>query len=78
MNSNEKRTVLALLPCVDLCPVVQSIVSLTSSLVVKMLLAIVSTVSNSQIILVENVSSFCKCKSYSHFFLQKYQRICHI
>ena len=43
--------------------VVQSIVSLTSSLVVKMLTVLVSTISNSQVFLVK-----CKCKSYSHFF----------
>ena len=49
-------------------PVVQSIVSLMSSLVVKMLTIQVSTISNSQIFLLENLSSFCKCKSYSHFF----------
>ena len=49
-------------------PVVQSILSLTSSLVVKMLTALVSTVSNSVIFAEKNVSSFCKCKSYSHFF----------
>ena len=41
-------------------PVVQSIISLTSSLVVK------STISNSKVFLPKNVSSFCK--SYSHFF----------
>ena len=45
---------------------VQSIVSLPSSLVVKMLT--VGTISNSQVFfLKKNVSSFCKCKSYSHF-----------
>ena len=48
--------------------VVQSIISLTSSLVVKMLTALVSTVSNSVIFAKKNVSSFCKCKSYSHVF----------
>ena len=52
----------------DLSPVVQSIVSLTSSLVVKMLTVLVSTISNSQVFLLKKVSSFCKCKSYSHFF----------
>ena len=52
----------------DLDPVVQSIFSLTSSLVVKMLTVLVSTMSNSQVFLLKNVSSFCKCKSYSHFF----------
>ena len=35
---------------------------------VKMLTDLVSTISNSQIFLLKNVSSFCKCKSYSHFF----------
>ena len=50
-------------------PVIQSVVSLMSSLVVKMLTVLVSTVSNSQVFLLEkNVSSFCKCKSYTHFF----------
>ena len=49
-------------------PVVQSIISFTSSLVVKMLTVLVSTISNLQVFLLKNVSSFCKCKSYSHFF----------
>ena len=43
-------------------PVVQSIVSLTSLLGVKMLTVPVSTISNSQVFLLK------KCKSYSHFF----------
>ena len=47
-------------------PVVQSIVSLTSSLVVKMLTVLVSTISNSHIFLLKNVSS------YSHFSSKKY------
>ena len=51
-------------------PVVQSIVSLTSSLVVKMLTVLVRTISNSQVFLLKNVSSFCKCKAT--FFQQKY------
>ena len=34
-----------------------------------MLTVLVSTISNSQVFLLKkNVSSFCKCKSYSHFF----------
>ena len=50
-------------------PFVQSIVSVTSSLVVKMLSVLVSTISNSQeVLLKKNVSSFCKCKSNSQFF----------
>ena len=45
--------------------VVQSVVSLTSSLAAKMLTVLVSTISNSQVFLLKkNVS---KCKSYSHF-----------
>ena len=41
---------------------------LTSSLVVKVLTVLVSKISNSQVFLLINVCSFCKCKSYSHFF----------
>ena len=52
-------------------PVVQRVVSLTSSLVVKMLIVLVSIISNSQVFLLKNVNSFCKCKSYSHFFFIK-------
>ena len=35
---------------------------------VKMLIILVSTISNSQVFLLKNVGSFCICKSYSHFF----------
>ena len=35
---------------------------------VKMLTDLVSTISNLQVFLLKNVSSFCKCKSYSNFF----------
>ena len=53
-------------------PDVRSVVTLTSSLDVKMLTVLVNTISNSQVFLLEkNVSSFCKCKSYSHFFFSK-------
>ena len=45
---------------------VHSNVSLTSSVVVKMLTVLVSTICNSQVFLLKNVSSFCK--SYSHIF----------
>ena len=38
---------------VDQGPVVESIISLTSSLVVKMLTVLVSTISNSQVILLK-------------------------
>ena len=44
----------------------------TSSLVVKMLTVLVSKISNSQVFLLKkNVSSFFKCKRYSHFFFSK-------
>ena len=33
-----------------------------------MLTVLVSKISNLQVFLLKNVSSFCKCKSYSHFF----------
>ena len=46
-------------------PVVQSVVSLTSSLVVKILTLLVSKISISQIFVLKK-----KCKSYSHFFQQ--------
>ena len=49
-------------------PVFQNIVSLTRALVVKMLTVQVSTISNSQLFLLKNVSSFCICKRFSHFF----------
>ena len=52
-------------------PVVQNIVSLTSSLVVEMLFVLDSTISNLQVFVRQNVSSFCKCKSYAHFFFNK-------
>ena len=45
-------------------PVVQSIVSLTSLLQVKMLNVLVSTLPYSQVLLLKK----CECKSYSHFF----------
>ena len=52
-------------------PVVQSIVSLTSWLGVKMLTVLVSTIFllvSKRYFCWQNVSSFCKCESYSHFF----------
>ena len=39
-------------------PVVRSVVSLTSSLVVKILTALVSTIFNSQVFLLKNVLTF--------------------
>ena len=49
-------------------PLVQSIVSLTSLLVVKMLTVLVSTISNSQVFLLKNCEKLLQCKSYAHFF----------
>ena len=46
-------------------PVVQNIVTLTSSLVVKMLSVLVSIIFNSQLFLLKNkLSSFFKCKLF--------------
>ena len=47
-------------------PVVQSVVSLISSLVVKMLTVLVCIISNSQVFLPKNVSSI-----FTHFFFSK-------
>ena len=52
------------IPFRKLGPVVQSIVSLMSSLVVKMLTFLVGKISNSHVLFAENVKS----KSYSYFF----------
>ena len=52
----------------NLGPLVQSIVSLTSSSVVKMLTALVSTVFHSQLLFLKKCECFRKCKSYSHFY----------
>ena len=35
---------------------------------VKILTVLVITISNAQVFLLKKVSSFCKCKNYSHFF----------
>ena len=35
-----------------------------------MLTVLVRIISNPQVFLLKSVSSFCKCKSYSHFFQQ--------
>ena len=49
-------------------PVVQSIVSLTSSLVVKMLTLLVSTISNTQLFLLKK----CECElAFAHIFSAK-------
>ena len=50
-------------------PVVQSVVNLTSSLMVKMLTVLVSTISNSQVFLLKKVSSKCKA---THIFFSKH------
>ena len=56
----------------SLGPVVQSIVSLTSSLVVKMLTVLVSTISNSQVFLQKKISvAFANAKATHIFFSAK-------
>ena len=55
----------------DLGPVIQSIVSLTSSLVVKMLTVIVCTISNSYVLLLKKNVSSLNAKA-THIFQQKY------
>ena len=63
-NKNNPRSI-------KLGPVVQSIISLLSLLVVKMLTVLISTISYLQVFLLKkNVSSFCKCKSCSYFFIK--------
>ena len=67
--SAQKHRLIRKLILRNLGPVVQSIVSLTSSLVVKMLTVLVSIISNSQIFLVK------KCEyllQITFFFHQKY------
>ena len=51
-------------------PVVQSIISLTSSLVVKMLIVLVSTISNSQIYLLKNLYFEQEYEKYQNFYLK--------
>ena len=54
-------------------PVVQSVVSLTSSLRVISLTVLVESIHN---ILIFFAEKMCYCKSYSHFFSKKFQHIC--
>ena len=58
-------------------PVVQSIVSLTSSLRVISLTVLVDLIYNFLIFFAERMTLFLlHCKSYSHFFSKKFQHIC--
>ena len=60
--------------CKTLGPVVQSIVSLTSLLVVKMLTVLVSTLSNSQVFLLKKMrvlTFFSKILTYMPFLMIK-------
>ena len=54
-------------------PVVQSIISLTSSLRVISLTVLVDSIYN---ILICFAEKNVHCKSYSHFFSKKFQHIC--
>ena len=61
----------------DLCPVVQSIVSVTSSLRVISLTALADSIYNILIFFAEkNVSSFCTAKATHIFFSKTIQHIC--
>ena len=60
-----------------LCPVIQSVVSLTSSLRVISLTDLADSIYNILIFFAEkNVSSFCTAKSTHIFFSKKFQHIC--
>ena len=57
---------------IQMDPVVQSVVSLTSSLVVKMLTVLVSTISNSQVFLLKKCEQLLQMQKLLTFFQQKY------
>ena len=57
-------------------PVVQSVVSLTSSLRVISLTVLVDTIYNILIFLLKKCAVLFYCKSYSHFYSKKFQHIC--
>ena len=62
---------------IDLGPVVQSIVSLMSLLVVKMLTVLVSTISNSQVFLLKLLTFFsAKILAYNPYLMTKVLTIC--
>ena len=56
----------------NLGPVVQSIVSLTSLLVVKILTVLLSTVSNSQVFVLKKWEKLLQMQKLLTFFHQKY------
>ena len=58
---------------INLGPVVQSVVSLPSSLRVISLTVLADSIYNILIFFAEKCEC---CKSYSHFFSKKFQRIC--
>ena len=60
----------------DLGPVVQSIVSLTSSLRVISLTVLADSIYNILIFFAEKCEQLLHCKSYSHFSAKKFQHIC--
>ena len=57
-------------------PVVQSFVSLTSSLRVILLTVLADSIHNILIFFAEKCEQLLHCKSYSHFFSKKFQHIC--
>ena len=60
----------------NLGPVVQSVVSLTSSLRVISLTVLADSIYNFLIFFAEKCELLLHCKSYSHFFSKKFQHIC--
>ena len=56
----------------DQGPVVQSIISLTSSLVVKMLTVLISSISKSQILLLKKYKWLLQMQKLLTFFQHKY------
>ena len=69
-----KNYEICLLAIPNLGPVVQSVVSLTSSLRVISLTVLADSIYNILIFFAEKM--WVACKSYSHFFSKKFQRIC--
>ena len=60
----------------QLGPVVQRVVSLTSSLRVISLTVLADSIHNILIVFAEKMWVALHCKSYSHFFSKKFQHIC--
>ena len=59
-------------------PVVQSIVSLTTSLRRQLIKYMPTKLSNTLLFLLGKCENLLQCKRFSHFFNKKYQCICNI